>query len=492
MNRLKVLLKDTWELWYPMFVIFAAFTFVNVFVRHYYIVPYVINEIDIYRMAVQFRSANANSATSLEELDKMQAAEADRLRSLGIPESAKSKSIEAGLVKYVEIQRDRYIIETNQIARNLQSLGEDQVDLIVPFARSSLPNRFPGTETRRCGINIGCLIANGVKSILNSGYTSAKANMLSNLDVKIAELKIEASDHRSSAVNIASQQIGSVADDSITAIRQTARGVELVALLAQIYALVILFKSFLIVAARKLYSDETIMIDAESAGRTAPGKIADESSVMTLDAEHPTKTYFAFRSVGANAVDRRRIYQPFSLVLGRIVSGTYITCLIDRSDPNQNAGTAIKLDAPAHIVSWKIHEGQEVYFNIGDVIGYSAGCKFGRRVTLNMAALVFGRFIFHYARGPGTIYFKTDSDPITSKDTAAANVMHSSSLVAWSRNAEFNVISSLTKLDVFFSGYSIRKINKKSHLVIYDTSQKKRISSGRGIWRMARTFLTPF
>ncbi len=70
--------------------------------------------------------------------------------------------------------------------------------------------------------------------------------------------------------------------------------------------------------------------------------------------------------------------------------------------------------------------------------------------------------------------------------------MRASSLVAWRRNTEFNVISSLTVGDTFFSGYSVRKADPRDHVVLYDTSQSRRAGASGGILRMTRAFLLPF
>jgi hypothetical protein len=70
--------------------------------------------------------------------------------------------------------------------------------------------------------------------------------------------------------------------------------------------------------------------------------------------------------------------------------------------------------------------------------------------------------------------------------------MQASSLIAWRRDTEFNVISSLTIGDTFFSGYSIRKADPSDHAVIYDTSQSQRVGTGGGILKMTRAFLLPF
>jgi hypothetical protein len=141
---------------------------------------------------------------------------------------------------------------------------------------------------------------------------------------------------------------------------------------------------------------------------------------------------------------------------------------------------------------WDLGADDEIFIDVNTLIGFSEGCRLGRTISLSLGSLIFGRAIYHSIKGPGRIFIKTKSAPIAGADKAAANIMQASSLVAWRRDTTFHVISSLTKSDIFFSGYSIRKASADKHLVIYDTSQSRRMGTGQGIVKMIRAFLMPF
>jgi Mitochondrial biogenesis AIM24 len=468
--------KETLKLWWPMGLIFIVFTALNIYVQSWVITPMIIESIDLDRLEMK------------EPPDSM-----ERIKLLGVPTDQQSKSTSEALTRNLEARSAKFKGEINQTAADINAAGNSRIDQIVPFARQRLPARFPGTDQRRCGINPGCLIANGVKSMINSGYISARESMMQELNAKVAEAKGDVAQARKNVVDHIIKEVDRFTHDATTRVQQTASGLSLLGWILQLYAIVVLIESFLIVFARLYYKTEGVVIDrADDAADVPPGKITVSPSELQLTRRAPMKTYFVFKVVGPNAVDRRRIPQPLSLALARIFTGRYMMCLIDLSDRQYEQGCEIKVDAPREIIVWQINKDQEVFIRLSDLIGFSETCRLGRRISLSVASLVFGRTFFQYIKGPGTLYLKSESNAIAGGGDDTRQIMHSSSLMAWSRNSEFNIVSSLTIIDVFFSGFSIRKLNRKSYLVAYDTSQKRRVGTIRGIWRMARTFVLPF
>ena len=166
-------------------------------------------------------------------------------------------------------------------------------------------------------------------------------------------------------------------------------------------------------------------------------------------------------------------------------------CLVDFSAAKGVASCDLIVDPPAQIVQWDLLEEEEVFVDMRTVVGFSRSCRLERHISLSLGALIFGRAIYHSVNGPGRLFLRTESEPLAGADRGTGNIMQGSSLIAWRRDTQFNLISSLTVSDIFLSGYSVRKADNRGHLVVYDTSQTRRISTTGGILRLARAFLLP-
>ena len=389
-----------------------------------------------------------------------------------------------------------------QIDAQVGAAGADKA-AVMNGVRSSMPQRFPGTKTESCFfLNIPCHIKNGVKSMINSGYVSAREKMLADLQADLDELERAGKGNAQDMKNAVDENFMLFTDQSQRRISDTATGLRFVGWATFFYAILILVKSYMIVFARVFYWRVSTTPAHRAEGddvAAAPGKPARSGRMKRVKSQHTiarddgySRYYLAFRSCGNNVVDRRRIPQPLSLVLKRLFSRNYVMCLVDLGADNDIDCCDVIVDPPSEIVQWDLTEDDEIYVDMATVIGFSESCRLGSHISLSIASLIFGRAIYHSIAGPGRVFLRTRSAPLAAADKGTDSVMQASSLVAWRRDTEFNVISSRTIWDMFFSGYSIRKAGAATHSVIYDTSQTRRLGAGQGIVRMTRAFLLPF
>ena len=458
--------RTTTRLWWPMLLIFAVATGINFALQYFVFTPAIIAEIDRERL-------------NLQEFQD-------------VPADQVSSSVTQALERSLDAQGARFKGEIQAASKEISDLSNVNGDKIVPLTRSKLPSRFPGTKTRRCSwYDIVCHLKNGIKSMINSGYLSARESLLSDLQSQVDKAQAAEQDHKVATVNYLNSQTDTFIGRSKQRVIQVSKALALISALILLYSLLVLGKSFLVVFSRVFYSTNSIGVPTDTESSRKPGEIEVVGNVHVIDENQKEPVYLAFKVLGPNAIDRRRIPQALSLFFSRISFGKYVLCKVDMKDTAQKGSCEIKVDAPAEIIKWKINAGQEVFVNMRDLIGFSATCNLKRKISLHISSLVFGRIIYHSIQGPGEIYLVTNASALAGNSDGANSVMHSSSLLAWSSNAEFNIRSSLTKTDVFFSGFSIAKIPLKKYLVAYDTSQDRRVGSGRGIWRMIRTFLLP-
>jgi hypothetical protein len=362
----------------------------------------------------------------------------------------------------------------------------------IEASLNSLPGRLPGTETSKCKwYDVACLLVNGVKSTANSVYVKQRDRAKSRFMADAEEIERSAQERGVTVAETASGELVAVGDDVsrsvVTAVRKTALGLHLLGLTLSIYSAMVLGKTFLVVAARVIYNSRTVppLVDRDE---HVLGEVKSHGSVVTVKPGNADSFFVRRGAIGLNVVERIRLPQWHHSVLSRLWNGCYFLCYID--GPGQIEACDFRVDAPGELVVWDLKEGEEVIFSFGDFVGMTSSIRLRKYVSLRLGSIVLGRVIYHCARGPGKIILRTGSTAIVGGKSADEGALHSGGLVGWSVDNEFFVKSSLTRVDVFFSGCNLRRA--PGNLVVYDTSQTRRAVGGlRGIWKMVTTFLLP-
>lgn len=402
-------------------------------------------------------------------------------------EDAANDAIRRLLEKQSAEIRGRVVVQADRM--------DGTTDSIEREVRSNLPDRFPGTRTSGCGfLDISCYIKNGIKSMINSAYVSGRESMMADLRRKLDGMDEGARRDAAQINRLVDEQLSQLSAQTNRRISDTATGLKYVGWVMLFYGLMILMKSMMIVFARVFYDRVTVSLAQTEEGETIKkvGRMSKKGSRLELArGDGHDQYYVAFRACGNNVVDRRRIPQPTKLVVKRLFSRNLAMCLVDFSAAKGVASCDLIVDPPAQIVQWDLLEEEEVFVDMRTVVGFSRSCRLERHISLSLGALIFGRAIYHSVNGPGRLFLRTESEPLAGADRGTGNIMQGSSLIAWRRDTQFNLVSSLTVSDIFLSGYSVRKADNRGHLVVYDTSQTRRISTTGGILRLARAFLLP-
>lgn len=477
----------TVKLWWPMLVIFAGFTLAY----HLMSEPLVSRPLVSHLDALDASGNPVHKATAPAE----RIAEADVAPPERTVEIAAREAVERINVK---LQADFKA----QVSAQIKATSANKARAMAA-AEAALPARFPGTKPKSCGfLDFGCYIQNGIKSMINSAYRSSRASMLANLQGELDEIDQTATDAKQQILDAFNRTANNFSGFTQQRIGETATGLRLAGWAALCYSLLILIKSYMIVFARVFCARVATALATPDVDETGPedgrrgppiGAMTARGSRHRLDkADGYSRTYVSFRACGNNVVDRRRVPQPLSLLFRRLRARNYAMCLIDFDAGDGITSCDIIVDPPSEIVQWDLKDGDEVFVDMNALVGFTDTCRLGRCISLSLGALIFGRLIYHSIQGPGRIFLRTKSAPLAGKDPGTGNIMRASSLVAWRRDTEFNVISSLTIGDTFLSGYSVRKADPRDHVVLYDTSQARRAGATGGILRMTRAFLLPF
>jgi len=465
----------TLKLWWPMLLIFAVFT-----------------------LAYQLASDPVVNRPLVKHLDNVGLVEEVQ------NEPSLDRTVEQAAQDAVDRQSEKLQMEFNRsLAEALRGKERTKAN-VYNAVEDSVPERFPGTEPRSCGfLDFGCYIENGVKSMINSAYRSSRDGMLDDLERNLGNVTDGADDTAqkiNTAMTDANQAFALHTKQGIT---DVATGLRFAGWVALFYSLMVLTKSYMIVFARVFCARVATALATPDADEPEQGDEAEAAApigAMTvrgsqhqLDrADGYDRYYVTFRACGNNVVDRRRVPQPMGLVIKRLLSSNYAMCLVDFTAHDGITACDIIVDPPSEIIQWDLKAGDEVFIDLKNLVGFTDTCRLRRCISLSLGALIFGRLVYHSIEGPGRVFLRTVSAPLAGNDPGTTNIMRASSLVAWRRDTEFNVISSLTVGDTFFSGYSVRKADPRDHVVLYDTSQSRRQGATGGILSMTRAFLLPF
>ena len=473
----QLMLRNTFSLWWPMLAVFVVCGVTYHWLDERYVKQPLIRALNSYELENEVR-----------------------VYPTGTPISPPTEARNSDTVETASIELLDYFLEQQnaQIAARIDAqvdTADNTADGIVAEVRAALPRRFPGTAIKDCGLlDADCHLANIAKAVINSGYVSARRATLNRLQGDLERASQGAEDVGTSAKDEVGKVLAGLNDLTRRFITETATGLRYLGWAAFAYSVVILAKSLMIVLARVFHSQVATTPAASGlAGDRRIGKMKRLGARVELRAADGISHYYVvFKACGNNVIDRRRIPQPTKLVLRRLFARNLTMCLIDFDADKSIATCDLIVDPPAEITQWDLLEDDEIFVDMANVLGFSRSCRLDRRISMSLGALIFGRAIYHSISGPGRVYLRTENAPLAGADKGTWNVMQASSLVAWRRDTGFHVKSSLTVGDTFFSGYSIRKADERGHLVLYDTSQTRRVGTGGGILRMTRAFLLPF
>jgi len=149
-----------------------------------------------------------------------------------------------------------------------------------------------------------------------------------------------------------------------------------------------------------------------------------------------------------------------------------------------------------YLVDWDMEEGEEIIFQYGNFVAMNANVELRTVISLRVATMLMGRFIFHTARckgGQGRLILRTRGKPATAEQVQQS--IPASRLIAWNRYARFSVDSHLTRADIFLNGFNLCRSNNdeqdRPQGIIVVEADARGGSVMVGTLRFAKHFLLP-
>lgn len=405
-------------------------------------------------------------------------------------------SIEAEIICLQEaIQSNN--LKLNAIINNKTDKLPSQVgDLYKDIFKQHLSDFSPIFKQENCGflgpLNIPCQFKNGLRRGMNDSYQKKRAEYLKSLVGAVEKSSIESKekiDKSTDDINktIENHIIG-ITDNIKFLIQSIFDTLVFINLLLDIAFGFLILKSFMYVFSRVAFSSDNknYITLLASENDMENGQLKKTKNQYTINPKLNKEDFYVSRSFEPSGrAPKFSLPQWKAAVVARILSGNYaMNKIIMKSKPEL---VHFKAMGSHEFVEWDIKEGEEVIFNFKNFVGMSSGIKISAIISLRLTSLLFGRFIFTSAKGPGKLILMTKGEPITADDSKANASVATSRILAWQRNTRFNVESELNIVDVFMSGIYLKK--KEGDLVLIDADHKGKAKNG--IVRFIKSFLLP-
>ena len=364
---------------------------------------------------------------------------------------------------------------------------------------------LPTMQVPKCGFlaplfNPGCPVKAALARSSNRAMNQLHTQIIGGLSGAIEGPANQAADAIDSATDTALnetdkdfQQISLHSTDSIRYGFQIWRNISL---LAALYSLIVLLKTFLIVISRVIFSPrETTGISASFLPEGTPqdaAALARHGQLLCIPLGEPDAHFVSRWGVTLEGPPPARC-RPLGLRFPfiRLFTRTWVMNRIHgkRRAEDHEFDAHIKVDEPAELVSWRLKKGEQAVFRFHDFVGMSEGLQVRRVVSLSITTLMLGRMIYYVAEGPGTLILRTTAAARVTSDEEPHRPAPMPKLVAWAANTHFGIHAELTVGDTFLSGYNLH--TGPVDTVLWDTSTRRGNGPGSGIMRFAKSFLLP-
>lgn len=185
---------------------------------------------------------------------------------------------------------------------------------------------------------------------------------------------------------------------------------------------------------------------------------------------------------------------PFSAPVARILRSAYFVFNKGGHFEHGQEEMSFTRGSGHHIVDWRMKEGEEVVFHYRNFFGASDNIKLKTTISLRLATILLGRFVFHSAVCTGSDGRLLLTAAGTVNDEAKTDSTSLDRLIAWNRHTRFRVSSKGTVKSVFLDGYTMVRTRQEGEpcgLIVVEAigDGGRRIS---GAVRFIRTLLMPF
>jgi hypothetical protein len=413
-------------------------------------------------------------------------------------------TLESTLQSYLDAQyaqmEDQFNQAIDQAVRGTNDATANAPDAIVGRIDESTSGRLPGTRHKRCGIDIiVCPIANGLRSMANSSYQKSRTAAIRDLDQELndlaAEFEGDVEGYETAARALVTSRLERAKRATQTANNGAFAIYRFASYLLLLYSGIILLKTFLMVFARVLFdpAGKHSLSASFTDDPTKPGQgtLKVKKTEILVRKDVRDDRFYVYRSVQISGPKKARSFVlGFRFLITRLLSRRFSFLHVPgKRTARTDHSVKLNVEAPNQLIEWTLKPGERVFFRFPDLVGFSETITFGRLASMSVTTLFFGRIFHYYAKGPGTLYFKTKAKPVTSTERSGNRPFDPALLVAWTAPIRFFVDAKLDIRNTFLSSYNL--CWDKSGHYLRDTSPTREGGTTTGIIRFIKHFLLP-
>jgi hypothetical protein len=171
-----------------------------------------------------------------------------------------------------------------------------------------------------------------------------------------------------------------------------------------------------------------------------------------------------------------RFVVPFkkTSILPRVKSNTYFMNKIEMH--GRNKAVHFRAIGSQEFVEWNLEEGEEVTFDLKDLVAMSDTLKLKSVINFRITTLILGKLFHKVVVGPGKLVLMTEGRPIISGEESSEASLAQNRIVAFSKGTRFEIDSQINLADVYMSGFYLQKM--PSDLIIIDADAHGKPSLG--------------
>lgn len=348
--------------------------------------------------------------------------------------------------------------------------------------------------------DVNCGSANLVKRILNGAYADIRAKaeqrFIADAIARAEGVNKQLDPSANAAKSEADEVLKTLKQKTKKTINRVYQTSKVIQILFTAWLIIIAIKSFLYVFSRVIFDKSTdIHVDLlEHEVDARQGKVKHLQEVM-IPGDYPYTIYYKSNFQPLGPAPRFSIPQWRSSLLSRIRFGAWNMNRVDMPLDDKRGLTFNAIEAE-YLVDWQMEEDEEIVFSYGNFVAMNENVELRTVISLRVASMLMGRFIFHTARckgGPGRLILRTRGKPATAEQVRQS--IPASRLIAWNRYARFSVDSHLTRADIFLNGFNLRRSETdndgRPQGIIVVEADARSGSIMVGTLRFAKHFLLP-
>jgi hypothetical protein len=260
-------------------------------------------------------------------------------------------------------------------------------------------------------------------------------------------------------------------------------------LLSTLFMAIAFLKGFLIILARVAFENGSLphislaSFDAASDIKTR-AKIFKE--VYTFEVEEDQKWYASRNEIVRGSYEYGVYYRPTNAALARILSKTYYLDEITV----QNAPDKVTLPALREhdYAEWTIAEDEAVVFDLRQLVLLSDGISISSVFSARLSTVLFGRWRFRVAHGPGKLVLKIRGNATVGTGRRGSDAFDAAELATWVETAKFTPRGRHNFGGIYLNNVSLIGVDKNQFVLTTIQTTRNRGPIGH----LLRQFANPF